>query len=628
MSLQVWLPLNGDLHNQGLKNISVSSNNSSVSTNGKIGSCMKITSNTDLGYSHDFNTTGVSFGGWFKFNKSEVSSVVSNLTYNSTANSPTGNLIGNNYYGGIGLIWTGNNYYSSNNFSSMMIQSILRTSSTIQNTSGFYVDFDVWIHIFLTWDPDAHALNLYKNGILFNTKTSVEFSDGVTKNILLNYNAIWGGNGPSASIPMYCNDIRIYDHALSPLEVKHLAQGLVLHYPLSDAYIESTTNLITTEDCLSPTCYNAATSKYSYGTNTDIYKTVTTYDGRKGTKVYMGTNGNSCYPYVYVNNMFTSDGSNAPAYKTLSFDYYGTVGNYLGPYKLGSGEGTATYTVTCQGIKTTGTYSNFGGFTVTPNKWNHVEITFHGTTAANSEWGYIRIGNGNHTSNTSNFWFFANMQLEAKDHATGYVGVGNTRTVTTVYDTSGFGNNGTINGSLTVSSDTPKYNISTYVNSSSSINHSRCLSNDNQEWTCCAWVKLDGSTSYQQLNNFNNGNMVVYGTTPILYLNGGSDDYYMYGSQVIPVDEWAHIAFVFKNSTGLRNIYINGILKNNYGPNKTSTPSGIPDIVKLFGQNFSGYVSDYREYATALSADDVMALYKNAGYVDSDGNVYAYEMTE
>ena len=82
---------------------------------------MKITSNTDLGYSHDFNTTGVSFGGWFKFNKSEISSVVSNLTYNSTANSPTGNLIGNNYYGGIGLIWTGNNYYSSNNFSSMTI---------------------------------------------------------------------------------------------------------------------------------------------------------------------------------------------------------------------------------------------------------------------------------------------------------------------------------------------------------------------------------------------------------------------------------------------------------------------------------------------------------------------------
>lgn len=616
MSLQVWLPLNGDLRNQGLNNMTFSNTNTTnivEDSNGKLGKCYKrttkqtagrIISNTTINLSADF-----SMCCWAKVTDciSSANGLVSNHSHaDNTGFGITVREISTTDYRiscntGSGSDRTYNTYYGTSNIK------------------------DAWHHLAITYDKDNTQLKLWVDGICENTI----IYNGVSKAdyiILFDWSTTYDSYQYRPAVAM--NDVRIYDHALSPLEVKRLAQGLVLHYPLSDAYIESTTNLITTEDCLSPTCYNAATSKYGYGTNTDIYKTVTTYDGRKGTKVYMGTNGNSCYPYVYVNNMFTSDGSNAPAYKTLSFDYYGTVGNYLGPYKLGSGEGTATYTVTCQGIKTTGTYSNFGGFTVTPNKWNHVEITFHGTTAANSEWGYIRIGNGNHTSNTSNFWFFANMQLEAKDHATGYVGVGNTRTVTTVYDTSGFGNNGTINGSLTVSSDTPKYNISTYVNSSSSINHSRCLSNDNQEWTCCAWVKLDGSTSYQQLNNFNNGNMVVYGTTPILYLNGGSDDYYMYGSQVIPVDEWTHIAFVFKNSTGLRNIYINGILKNNYGPNKTSTPSGIPDVVKLFGQNFSGYVSDYREYATALSADDVMALYKNAGYVDSDGNVYAYEMTE
>ena len=627
MSLQVWLPLTGDLHNQGLKNISVSSNNSSVSTNGKIGSCMKITSNTDLGYSHDFNTTGVSFGGWFKFNKSEISSVVSNLTYNSTANSPTGNLIGNNYYGGIGLIWTGNNYYSSNNFSSMTIQSILRTSSTIQNTSGFYVDFDVWVHIFLTWDPDAHALNLYKNGILFNTKTSVEFSDGVTRNILLNYNAIWGGNGPSASIPMYCNDIRIYDHALSPLEVKHLAQGLVLHYPLSDAYIESTTNLITTEDCLSSTCYNAATSKYGYGTNTDIYKTVTTYDGRKGTKVYMGTNGNSCYPYVYVNNMYTSDGSNAPAYKTLSFDYYGTVGNYLGPYKLGSGEGTATYTVTCQGIKTTGTYSNFGGFTVTPNKWNHIEITFHGTTEADSQWGYIRIGNGNHTSNTSNFWFFANMQLEAKDHATGYAGVGGTRTATTVYDTSGFCNNGTVNGQFSISTDTPRYNVSTYASGSASTYLSGSTLPAEAK-TVSLWIKCNKTVNSAIFSDKTSGLQIGL-LNSLLYINSLASTPGFTTTHWVN-DEWNHVVAI--NDNGNRSVYING---------QPETQSGASNYYIHNNDNFylwkrayndsytyTGALSDLRIYATALSANDVMALYKNAGYVDSDGNVYAYEMTE
>ena len=31
----------------------------------------------------------------------------------------------------------------------------------------------------------------------------------------------------------YLDDFRLYDHALSPLDVKRLAQGLVLHYPLN-----------------------------------------------------------------------------------------------------------------------------------------------------------------------------------------------------------------------------------------------------------------------------------------------------------------------------------------------------------------------------------------------------------
>ena len=119
MGLKLWLPMNGNLNNQGVFNTSITSSGAIANANGKIGSCMKITSQTDSGYIPNFNTTGLTMGGWFKFNKSEIASVVSGLSYSSTANSATGNVLGNTSYGGIGLVWNSNNYYTSNEFNTL-----------------------------------------------------------------------------------------------------------------------------------------------------------------------------------------------------------------------------------------------------------------------------------------------------------------------------------------------------------------------------------------------------------------------------------------------------------------------------------------------------------------------------
>ena len=53
MSLQVWLPLNGDLHNQGLSNITMASKNVTIDNSGKIGKCYSFTSSpASKAYSH------------------------------------------------------------------------------------------------------------------------------------------------------------------------------------------------------------------------------------------------------------------------------------------------------------------------------------------------------------------------------------------------------------------------------------------------------------------------------------------------------------------------------------------------------------------------------------------------
>ena len=600
MSLVVWLPLTKDLRQQGLSNIKVENHNATLNTAGKLGSCYYFNGSqqwlqfdTVLG---DYYNNDWSIACWLKPTDSTRSVIISE--YSSTGAS------------NVGLELT----------ASRVVRLYWNGSPDINFTTAGALPINEWTHLTVT--KQARVVKVYFNGELKQTYTnSSDFSTRTSASYPRIGDDYRGNSANTVSYQGYINDFRMYDHCLSPMEVKELAKGLVLHYDLSDAAIESTTNLITNADCLSNTCYNGATGKYGYGTNTDMYKTITTYDGRKGTKVYMGTNGNNCYPYVYVNSMYTSNGTNSPEYKTLSFDYYTTISTSISPYKLGSGNGTATYKVIANGLERTGTGTNSVVIPIIPNTWNHVEVTFHGTTDADAQWGYIQ-NQPTHVSNTNNFWFFANMQLETKDHATAYAGVGGSRTVNTVYDSSGFCNNGTISGALTIASDTPKYKYSIQMPAAATISHARCLDNTNQEWSCAAWVKPTTAGNYQNLNNFNESNRLYHGTYPLLYANSGTNDYYNYGNLALPANQWSHIVFVFKNSTGTKLIYINGENHTNTsGPNKTSTPKGIPDTVVIGSSNYEGSLCDYREYATALSADDVKSLYQNCATIDPDGTI-------
>lgn len=596
MSLRIWLPLTKDLRNQGLDDVTVTNNGATFNSAGKLGGC------------YQFGNGSASSNGLFL--NSNLVDVMQEEYSVAVWVKPLGN-----HYHYNGTIFSSGDW-NKTRYSFGLSQDNSQVDILCKGHNNYLtcaVPINTWTHLVCTCDSN-NIVRLYKNGEYINSSARNDKPDSDNANQAAIGRETYA-NGYFTFNGML-NDFRLYDHCLSPMEIKQISQGLVLHYPLADKYIENTTNLITTEDCLSTTCYNGAISKYSYGTNTDMYKEVTTFQGKKGTKVYNQTNGTGMYPYVYINNMYTSDGTNSPAYKTLSFDYYTTISTSICPYKLGSGNGTATYIVTNNETRT-GTGTNQVAIPVKPNMWNHIEVTFHGITEADAQWGYIQ-NQPSHTSDTSNFWFFANMQLEEKDHATDYVGIGGSR----IYDTSGFCNNGTISGTLTISNDTPKYKVSTYIPTTATITHSRCLDNTNQEWSCAAWVKPKVAGNYQNLNNFNEANRLYHGTYPLLCANGGTNDYYNYGNLALPVNQWSHIVFVFKNSNGMKLIYINGENHTNTGgPNKTSTPKGIPDTV-VIGGSYEGGLCDYREYATALSAEDIKSLYNNSAYIDNQGNIY------
>lgn len=69
MALQVWLPLNGNLNNQGLADITVTNNGATVNDSGKIGECYYFNGSSYIAVDTDFSnysTTSCSLSCWVK----------------------------------------------------------------------------------------------------------------------------------------------------------------------------------------------------------------------------------------------------------------------------------------------------------------------------------------------------------------------------------------------------------------------------------------------------------------------------------------------------------------------------------------------------------------------------------
>ena len=587
MSLQVWLPLNGDLHNQGLKQSSIiTSTNFSSSNTGKIGTCMKITSTTDLKYIPNFNTDELSFGGWFKFNKSEIEPIITGATYSSSATTPTGNLLGNTNYGGIGLVWTGNNYYSSNSFNSISVFATLRTSSVNNSTSGFTIDFDTWTHIVLTWNPTTHILSIYKNGILHNSKTFNNFTDGVSRTLYLNYKAIYGGNGPSLNIPIYCNDIRIYNHCLSNNEIKNWSKGLVLHYPLNQGNENLLSNYVTPGQNAPGSITTAGRTNYygNYGIIIPATENADTYF-RLFLKQQL-TQGQTYTISCYVSGLLSGTYYNFPLF---------AQGNTsMGVLRLDH-NGLCSLTFTMNSSSQTA---------ITTPEGTTVYICFMddaGRTLASGQGAIIvngfKLEKGN--SCTNNNFFENNL----------------------IYDSSGYCHNGSLNGNLTSIIANPKYNNTILFNSNTINLSSIFTDNTNQCHTVSAWIYPTG-TNDAILINFNSGYKLYHGNggRSLMYLNSGTYDSYVYGS-TIPTNTWTFITWVLDTKSYTCKVYYNGILNaNSSNYSGSDIPSGINKNLTI-GSGVLGYITDIHIYATALTAEDIKELYKSSKIINGTNKI-------
>ena len=221
MGLQIWLPLNGNVNNQGLaSNLTFQSLNATVNTSGKIGSCYYFNgTNASIDAVHDksmWRGKPVSYALWFKSDGNKASGTILEIGAD------------------LCLIYT----YADNLVKFGYWRSYKNTSGS-RGGDRLYsqktYDSSKWHHIAITFN--GGIIKLYVDGTLDTSwdRTSL-YTDNDPFLLASNYNRIALGRsyGSTSFIGGLANDLRIYDHCLSAEEVKWISQGLTLHYPLSN----------------------------------------------------------------------------------------------------------------------------------------------------------------------------------------------------------------------------------------------------------------------------------------------------------------------------------------------------------------------------------------------------------
>lgn len=605
MSLVVWLPLNGNLENQGLSGVKPTIS-SPIYSNGKIGQCLLLDKQIDttLPFANwDYVTNSCSFGCWVKVSLADLQTIANGQTFDSTNSTMGGTLLGKDSYGGVALRWKTNNLSSSKTVTQVTLYGHIRnTNSNSQVTNSYVLPFDTWTHVVLVINRSTQIMGMYINGKLFNEKSiggvTGTFSTG---NFLICQSSWDGGNGVSSPGKFSLNDVRVYDHALSAKEVGELAKGLVLHYRLSGP---GQPNLLNGNIHLASawTPENHIVANYSDSNFTGLKITATQANGRI---------------YNSVSNLWVTNNTKY----TVSF---------------WAKSDTAGTTIDCSR-----SIADFSPTFTLDTKWKHYSGII--TTTGTSTTGTLSI----RINQASRVVYIANIKVENGAIATPFVPPSNSSIYNVMgynnnieYDCSGYRRNGTKSGTITWDVDSPRYTTSYKFTAGSKISTSSGFPTGvNPKFTLNFWFNPPSNFTYTSyadvcgLHCTTTGYSDTWCRLEACGSPAGSDWSWFRGFQPtgsnLPVenitqDAWNMITLV---SDGTKMYtYTNGV--NTRIMNITEWQPNGDFILGDGAGGISGKYSDLRIYATALSAEDIVELYHSAVIVDNTGKNYAYEYFE
>lgn len=667
MALQVWLPLDNNIKNLGLKNVTCTKLGTVNFEDGKIGKAFSRGS-TRITDGVRLNTNFLDM-----FNGSKKCTVAVWV-------KPAGNHV--NYNGTI--LSSGN--WNNKRWAFGLSQDNSKVD-VFCNSYNTYVNCAVpvgeWTHLVSVYDN--RVCKLYKNGVYVASYTASSDFDSDAQITCVGRetyaNGYFGFNG-------MINDLRIYDHCLSAKEIKEISQGLTVHFPLdfNEYKLTSCTNLVK----------NGWRGIDNWNSSAGIYTDdlpnvtgITQRYGSKFTKEYIEINQDHEYQYsAYVKKIPNSTATRC----YLALEMFDSDKLVIKEYQTASVFRTNTKTTLAQDLNPGDTvvhltsasnwkaskyiaifgYTNSEGYTYpdyiytrniksyttvdTTNNTITLSATYDGTTVipagtaicqtvAASPYYYPWSA----SSSTVEDWTLASSTFIPKDKnilkAVKYVRVytmgGYNYTAgctlvdltegTTVYDSSGFGNNGTITGNMQIDPKSPRYE--TCMQPLTDNSYISFPTRKFQEFTYSFWVKRDRLDNWDFIATSWNGLYISIWQDPdnkILFrqkINNSNFDLTS-TTHINDTTKWYHIACT-RDSSGLSKLYVNGILeKSNTNANPISYENDNTDLGRYSNYQFLGSISDFRIYATALSENEIKELYDTSTIIDNKGTLHTFEILE
>ena len=607
MALQIWMPMVSDFNNQGLQNSTITNNSVTLDNNGKLGKCGKFTgSNYISGTINLGDSIEYTLACWVKppdvsaGNKQIVAIAPNSGWANCRATM----------------------FYRQN--TAEFIATLSNGTDSLGYTMGMTAIPNVWQHIAVTFKNKT--MIWYSNGVVQKTLTTTidpKFSD-------ITAFGIGGASNGAEKFTGYINDVRIYDHALSPREIEILSRGLVAHYPLNGGGRGGDNLLIYSN--VTEANFTALKNRGSGTWNKLSLTTKDGYDCYLYDKSLSSTafSTGAWYSLMKANTTYTYS---AWIYFTASANFnFGSLGHFQ-VYNSNSTASDKSH----EDIVDARIYEPS---TIPANKWTKIRITFTTNNLANSYFQvYPRYNIGANVGDL----YFRDCKLEEGDHVTpwipnsadaAYTAMGYNST--TEYDVSGYGYNGTKNGTIAYLTDTPRYNVSTNIKGASSYIKIPNLTTTgfSNSYSFAWWGKVPSYQGYmmwgfsdgQRLNGIFNGNLWNTG-------DGASNPLYVPGTTtqvtVPTTNTWHH--FVMTGDGTTCKVYQDGVL---WGQAKTyKSISGTTIYINGWDAStsytYGDYqMSDFRIYATALSATQVAELYNTAVSVANNGTLMGYELVE